>query len=379
MAHAFDQSWYRVAPLRPRLRLHAEIHRHRVRGANWYVLQDHQSGRHFRISVAAHALLCLMDGRRSMQDILARLSEQMGADRPSQAETVRLLVQLHQSDLLTSPLPPDMAELDRRADRQDRRRFWTIWRNPLAIRIPLWDPDRFLTRTAPFVRACCNPVTLLLYVALVLAGAVVAAMRLPELAANVSDRVFAADNLLLMALLYPLAKAVHEAGHAYAVKLSGGAVHDVGLMLLVLVPMPYVDASVAAGMPEPSRRIIVSAAGMLAEFGLAAIASIGWAVLDPGPLRAAMLDIMVLCGVSTLVFNANPLLRFDGYYVLSDLIGVPNLDTRAKRQLQHVVRRYLLGMRDSTGVVESPGEVAEVSILVLMDHPRGLLRPRRRR
>ena len=157
-------------------------------------------------------------------------------------------------------------------------------------------------------------------------------------------------------LLYPLAKALHEAGHAYAVKLGGGDVHEIGIMMLVLFPVPYVDASGAAAFPDAWRRIVVSAAGMMVEVFLAGLASIAWVLLDPGPARAAALDLMVLCGVSTLVFNGNPLLRFDGYFVLSDLIGVPNLDTRSRNQLLYLLRRYLLGMPGQRGADERPGE-----------------------
>ena len=356
MARAFDQTWYRVARLRPRLRLHAQVHRQRARGAVWYVLQDHQTGNHFRVSAAAHALLALMDGRRTVADIVDRLARHMGAERPSHGEAVRLLVQLHQSDLLATPLPPDLAELDRRAGKQSRRRQWARLRNPLAIRIPLWDPDKFLTATLPVARLLAHPATLVLALAIVIAGAVLAAMNAGALVSNVADRVFAADNVFALLLLYPLAKGLHEAGHAYAVKLGGGDVHEIGIMVLVLFPVPYVDASGSAGFPDAWRRVTVSAAGMLVELVIAGLASIAWTLLDPGPVRAAALDLMVLCGVSTLVFNGNPLLRFDGYYVLSDLIAVPNLDTRSRKQLLYLLRRYLLGMRDQQGAAEVPGE-----------------------
>ncbi len=356
MAGAFDQNWYRVAGLRPRLRPHAQTRRQRVRNHVWYVLQDGQTGRSFRVSSAAHALLAMMDGTRTVADMLARLSRFMGAERPSRGDVLQLMVQLHQSDLLVAPLPPDLAELDRRAQGQARRKLWSVLGNPLAIRVPLWDPDAALTRALPFVRAlCCWPV-LLLALLVTVTGGVMAAMHASELAGNVADRVFAADNVLMLALLYPLAKGLHEAGHCFAVKLGGGDVHEIGLMVLVLFPVPYVDASASAGFPDAWRRITVSAAGMAVELFLAGLASIAWVLLAPGPLRAAALDIMVLCGVSTLVFNGNPLLRFDGYYVLSDLIGVPNLDTRSRKQLGYVVRRYLLGMRGQRSSVEVPGE-----------------------
>ena len=355
---AFDQSWYRVAHLKPRLRLHAEVHRQRVRGGVWYVIQDHQTGRHFRVSAAANAMLGLMDGHRTVAEIAARLARHLGPERPGQGETVRLLVQLHQSDLLATPLPPDLTELDRRAGTQARRKFWATLRNPMAIRLPLWDPDRFLTATAPYVRVLGHPVALLIGLAIVLLGGTLAAMHSRELANNVTDRVFAADNVLLLMLLYPLAKALHEAGHAYAVKLGGGDVHEIGVMILVLFPVPYVDASGSAAFPDAWRRIGVSAAGILVELVIAGLAAIAWVILPPGPARAAALNLMVLCGVSTVLFNGNPLLRFDGYYVLSDLIGIPNLDTRARKHMMYLSRRYLLGMPDQRGADEGPGEAA---------------------
>ncbi len=356
MAHAFDRTWYRVAPLRPRLRLHAQTHRQRARGQVWYVVQDHQTGRHFRISVAAHALLSMMDGSRTVGEMFDRLARHVGSERPSHGETVRLLVQLHQADLLATPLPPDLTELDRRADKHTRGRIWSQFRNPLAIRLPLWDPNRFLERTMPVGRFLGHRLTLLVALAIVLTGAVLVAMHWHALAGNVADRVFAADNVLLMALLYPIAKTLHEAGHAYAVKLGGGDVHEVGVMVLIMFPVPYVDASASAGFPDTWRRVVVSAAGIMMELVLAGLATIAWASLEPGPARAAALDIMILCGFSTVLFNANPLLRFDGYYVLSDLIGIPNLDTRAREYLSTAVRRYLLGMPEPPETVESSGE-----------------------
>lgn len=356
MAQAFDQSWYRVAGLMPRLRLHAQVHRQRIRGETWYVVQDHQNGRHFRISQAARAVLARLDGRHSVAEIARLLATHLGAQRPGRGDIVRLLVQLHHADLLATPLPPDLAELDRRADAQARRRFWGQVRNPLALRVPLWDPDRFLNATLGWVRAMCHPLLLLALLAVVVIGAAQAAMHAGALMSNVADRVFAADNVLLMMLVYPLAKLLHEAGHAYAVKLGGGEVHEVGVMLLVLFPVPYVNASSSAAFPDAWRRVAVSAAGMVMELVLASLAAIAWVLLDPGPLRAAALDMMVLCGVSTLVFNGNPLLRFDGYYVLSDLIGVPNLDTRARQHVLYLLKRYLLGMRGEVGAVEVRGE-----------------------
>jgi putative peptide zinc metalloprotease protein len=118
---AFTDSWYRVASMRPRLRSHVKIHRQRHREEIWYVVQDDQSGRYFRSSTASNLMMCLMDGRRTTQQIFDIASRKFGAERPTQDEVIRLLAQLHQSDLLRGELVPDMEELERRAARQRQR------------------------------------------------------------------------------------------------------------------------------------------------------------------------------------------------------------------------------------------------------------------
>src|SRR5262245_35302432 len=149
---ALASNWYRIAELKPRLRAHAQIHRQQYRGEIWYVLQDHQSGLFFRISPAANLMLCCMDGRRTMQQIWDIAAERFGAERPTQEEAVQLLIKLHRADLLHGELPPDMAELERRSERQRHNRLLVWLRSPMAMRMPLFDPDRFLDRTLDLVR-----------------------------------------------------------------------------------------------------------------------------------------------------------------------------------------------------------------------------------
>ena len=135
-------------------------------------------------------------------------------------------------------------------------------------------------------------------------------MHWKALTHNVWDQVFSAGNVLAMALVYPLVKAVHELGHACAVK-RGGEVHEIGLMFLLLVPIPYVDASAAAGFADKRWRMLVGAAGILVELFLAALAAIAWTQLEPGLGRSVAYNVIILCGVSTLFMNGNPLLRYD--------------------------------------------------------------------
>jgi len=356
MSTALTGQWFRIAQLTPLLRAHAQVHRHVARGQVWYVVQDHQTGRFFRISPAANLILHLMDGRRTMADIWQRVCARLGADQPTRDDAVRLLIQLHQADLLRTDLPPDMTELGRRADRhmKTRRQSWIT--SPMALRLKLFDPDALLTAAMPWLRPFFTRAAFLLWLALVASGVLLAVLNWPELTDNVSDRVFTTYNVLMLLLLYPASKALHELGHAFAVKAGGGEVHEIGLMLLVFFPVPYVDATAASAFPERWRRMLVGAAGIMVELALAALAMIAWTRLDPGLFRAAAFNLALLGSISTVLFNGNPLLRFDGYYVLGDWLEIHNLDQRSRRYLLYLMQRFLFGLRDTASPIQAPGE-----------------------
>lgn len=352
----FSQSWFKVANLRPRLRSHAKIFRQRFRGGTWFVVQDQQSGRYHRIAPAANRMIGLMDGRRTMDAIWAAANTWDGADPPTQDETIRMLAHLHQSDLLAGDMPPDIEEVTHRADTRETKALIARLKNPMALRLPLWDPDRFLTATMPLMRPVFSIFGGLVWLAVVLSALGVATLNWSELTSGLTDQVFLAENLILMALVYPFIKIIHELGHGYAVKHWGGNVHEMGLMFLVLIPVPYVDASASNGFQSKWARAVVGGAGILAELFIAAIALLIWAQAEPGLVRAAAFNAVLIGSVSTLLFNGNPLLRFDGYYVLSDLVEIPNLGNRANSYFFYLIKRYLFGMRQATSPVTAKGE-----------------------
>ncbi len=353
-----SQDWYRVAPLRPRLRSHVDIHRQRFRGQTWFVVQDSHSGRYHRLSPAANLMLSLMDGRRTVQTLWEAACARFEDDPPTQSEAIRLLAQLHGADLIAGDVPPDIAEMGRRHHDQARQSLIARLRNPLAMRLPLFDPDAFLDRTVALVRPVFTVWGFVVWLALVLTGVALAVLHTEELLGGVIDRVLSAENLLLVALAFPLVKAVHELGHAYATKAWGGEVHEIGVMFLVFIPVPYVDASASAAFPEKWRRAVVGGAGIMVELALAALAMIVWINVEPGLVRAFAFNVMLIGGVSTLFFNGNPLLRFDGYFVLSDVVEIPNLGQRSNKYFWYLVQRYLLGLRSAQSPVTAKGERA---------------------
>src|SRR5690606_4557892 len=133
-------------------------------------------------------------------------------------------------------------------------------------------------------------------------------------------------------------------------------VHEMGVMLLVMMPAPYVDASSATSFSGKWRRIVVSGAGIMVGFGLAAAAMILWTQMEPGLARAAAFNVMLIGSISTLLFNGNPLLRYDAFYILSDWIEIPNLASRANRYVLYLIQHYLLGIESAENPVTAPGE-----------------------
>jgi putative peptide zinc metalloprotease protein len=352
----FSPSWYRVADLKPRLRNHIRIHRHDYRGKIWFILQDIAAGRSHRLTPASYHFLGLMDGTRTVDELWQATGAQGGEDAPTQDEVIRLLGQLHAADALICDVPPDGQELFRRYQRHERqkwkKRLWT----PLAVRIPLWDPESFLDKSQQLVDPIFSRVGALVWLAIVSTGIVLAGLHWDELTKNVVDRVLTPENLFVLWLVYPVVKAFHELGHAYAVKHYGGEVHEIGIMFLVLVPVPYVDASAAWGFRAKRQRMLVGAIGILTELFLGALAMIVWINVEPGPVHAVAYNVMLISGVSTILFNGNPLLRFDGYYVLADAIEIPNLGNRSNKYLGYLIQKYLFGVKDAESGAESTGE-----------------------
>ncbi len=350
-------SWPLLAKACPRLQPHVRIYSQQYRGAAWYFLRDEASGRHLRFSAAAYALVARLDGETSVEDIYAKLPAVPGRNALSQDEVVLLLTQLFAMDLLGGELPGEAREFFGRYQHERRLRRQRSIMNPLAIRVPLLDPDAILNRLMPWVRPLFSRGAALLWLLAVSLAAVLGLANWEALSeAADTSRVLKPSNLVLMFLIFVLIKLVHEFAHAFSVKLWGGEVHEMGITLLVFAPVPYVDASAAWGIRDKHKRALVGAVGVLVELFIAALALFVWLAVEPGLLRDCAFNALLIASISTLLFNANPLLRFDGYYVLQDLIEIPNLYTRSGRYWLYLLQRYVLGIESAVSPVVARGE-----------------------
>jgi putative peptide zinc metalloprotease protein len=358
----FSESWYRVSDLRPRLRSTVQAHRQYFRGNMWHVIQDPSSNQFFRLNEAAYRFVALLDGRRTVADAWKIASEQLGDDAPTQGEAIQLLGQLYTSNLLAGDMPPDAEGLFKRYRKRVTREVQSYLMNILFIRIPIFDPERLLERTVGFLGAFFSWWGGLLWLGLIATGLYFLAGRTSDLMKG-AEGILSPERLPLLYVSFVIIKVCHEFGHAFACKKfgrdagTGGEVHIMGIMFLVFTPLPYVDASSSWALRSKWHRTVVGAAGMYVEMALAAVAAIVWARTPEGAtIHAIAYNAMFVGSVSTVLFNANPLLRYDGYYMLSDLLEIPNLQQRGRDFLYYLVKQYVWGVRKPRNPAHTGGE-----------------------
>jgi putative peptide zinc metalloprotease protein len=354
----FGQSWYRVAEIKPRLRGHIQFYHHVYRGSDWYVLQDYSSGQFHRFSKETYQIIGMMNGERTMAEIWGAACELLGDDMATQDEVINLLFYLHQADILQSDMPPDISDLGGRNKRERRQKWLARLRSPAALTFGLWDPDSFLNRTSLVARLLFSRTGAFFWGLTLLCALTLLGLHWGELASNVSERILSAENLVLLALIYPVSRLLHELGHAYAVKRWGGEVHEMGIMLVVFFPLPYVDASWSSAFPSRRSRMLVGGAGILVDLFLASLGMIVWVLAEPGTVRVIAYNVLFICGLSTLLLNGNPLIRFDSYYVLADWLEIPNLADRSSRYMAQFVKRHLLRIKNLSVQEYTHGEKA---------------------
>lgn len=338
----FSPLWYRVANRRPHFRRDVTVRRMRYRDCDWHVLVNEATGQQHRASAQAYEFIGRCDGEHTVQEIWDDLIERLGDDAPTQDDVVKLLIHLDEQGIFAYESAPDAATLVRRRDeRMQQKRKAMV--NPFAFRVPLGNPSEYLKRLkwleVPFV----NMGFVWLWALMVGIALLACVSNWPEIKSHGVANLGTPYYIFLLWLSFPFIKAVHELAHAITVMRWGGEVREYGFTLFLLVPAPYVDASDAGSFRHRKQRAFVGAAGIIAELALASLALFVWLNVQPGMVKDIAFVTMFVASVSTLVFNGNPLLPFDAYYVLSDVVDVPNLSSRSKKYWNNVLRRMVLG------------------------------------
>jgi putative peptide zinc metalloprotease protein len=352
----FSPFWHRVRAMTPRLRSHVQVTRQFYRGQRWLVAHDPTSNNFYRLTPVAYELVSMLDGRRTVDEAWQISLSKHADNAPTQPEVIELIGQLYSSNLLAVDASPETEQLLARGRQRVQKRIAQQALSVMYFKLPLLNPDRLLTTLEPIFRPVLSRWALALW--LVFVGYVLARL------VPAWDQLIAEFSTLgnpgawgWMLAVFVLLKLWHELGHGLICKRFGGQVPQMGVMLLVLLPSPYVDASSAWGFANRWKRIAVGAGGMLFELFAASVAGLVWLATSPGELaHQVSYYILFSASVATVAFNANPLMKFDGYYMLSDWLEVPNLQARSQQLIHGLLQKHLLRLKNVRPVTNLPGE-----------------------
>jgi putative peptide zinc metalloprotease protein len=346
MSVAFDHESAADRALGLRARPDLQFCPQRFGGQRYWAVKDPAALKYFHLRDEEHAILEMLDGSVSINELRRGFERAFAPRRVTEQQLHGFLATLHRYGLLLAESPDQGQQLLTRRDDQYRRRQFEALLGVLAIRFRGVNPSRVLDLLYPKFAWLFSPACVLASVLLALAAVLLIAVefgafvaRLPEVSAIVS-----ASNLPWLLVALAVIKILHEMAHALACRRFGGDCHEVGIMLLVFTPCLYCNVSDSWMLPSKWQRIAVSAAGMYMELILASVCTLLWWFSAPGLFNSLCLNTILICSIGTVVLNGNPLLRYDGYYILSDLVEVPNLREQASAAARRVLARTFLGL-----------------------------------
>ena len=351
----FHESWYRLAESKITLRASVRVHRQVYRGVLWYVLYEPFTNQYYRLPQGAYEFISKLSSRKTVGEVWNDLLNSGMENVPSQGEVIEMLSQLYQSNMLLYEGVDDGMMLFDRNKKKVQKKVKATLLNIFFLKVPVFDPEFMLRRLKWLINILLSVPFALVW----LAAIIVAAKYGIENFDTLKDQThgfLSPSNIGWVYVCTVIIKLLHEFGHSAVVKKYGGEVHTVGVMFMLLAPLPYMDASASWSFRKKWHRVFVGAGGMLFEFFIAAVALILWANLGGGILKALAYNVFIICSVSTVLFNINPLMRFDGYYILTDLLDMPNLQQRSVSHLKYLLERYVFRKYDAENVAESWNE-----------------------
>ncbi|GDY10443.1 hemolysin D [Planctomycetia bacterium] len=315
--------------------------------AGW-TLKDPLSLAYFRLREAEYAVFSRLDGRMTYGEVLEALRRTFPAESWSLENLKAFIGSLVQSGLLTSLLPGQGSSIAKQREISSRRARLGLLSKLLAFRWRGIDPEPLLRRVEPWTRWLFRPVTLAACASLIALAMLLVTLRWETLVRRLPDAtaLFGLGSLVPLVVVFIGIKLLHELGHVLTCRHFGGECHELGIQVLMFVPLFYGDVTDAWMVSRRWPRIAISAAGIFVELVLASVATLLWWSSVPGLLNSVFLNVMLVCSINTLLFNGNPLLRYDGYYVLADWLHLPNLAMQSRQTVMSLCERVITGVND---------------------------------
>ncbi|MEX2141897.1 MAG: HlyD family efflux transporter periplasmic adaptor subunit [Pirellulales bacterium] len=322
-----------------RLRPHLKVECREFDGQTGYVIEDPFRAKFYRVGVAEQAFISLLDGTRTVQDAIASAATRLRERAFSESEALAICRWLLETQLVENTQAFEHSRLINKAETR-RDCLWSSLGNPLSIRCPLFNPTAVLCKLEPWLAWTLGRPLFVAWWIVCLYGLALAVGHWDQL---VVDTIVLLDrsHWWLLVLSWLVLKLLHETYHALVCRKYGGAVPEAGIFVLFFAPVPYVELTSSWRFASKWQRIATATAGMYIELLLAAVAVIVWSSTGNHTTRHVAVSIAAMASAGTLLVNANPLMRFDGYFILSDLVGIPNLNTHARRWLTSLVERML--------------------------------------
>jgi putative peptide zinc metalloprotease protein len=315
-------------------------------GMTHYVIKDPLALKYFRFKIEEYFLLEQFDGNHTLQDVKKAFEKKYRPQTISIEDLTRFVAQLHEAGIIQIDSAEQAKVLVRRRKKNRWRKVWAFFANILFIKIPIIDPERLLTRMYPYFRWIFTPAFISLSVTSMLMAIILVVSNWKTFYDKLPDfqSFFNWWTILSFWVCLAVVKVIHEFGHGLTAKHFGGEVHEMGILFLVLTPALYCDVTDSWLLPSKWKRIWISAAGIYVECFLASIATFVWWYSTPGLLNSLAMATMFICSVNTILFNANPLLRYDGYYVMADWLEIPNLRIKSTQFFAYLMQDKVLGL-----------------------------------
>ena len=329
----------------PRLRREIRFHYQNDHGQPIYVIEDLANRRYLQVGLPEYRFIRGLDGNRTVAMLLAENARNHEDIALTESEAIAVLRWLLDNQLLEAT---SIGQTSRRHQMHEEHVHRPKKKSLMTLvfhRIPLGNPDQFLGVMNRLFGWTFSMPVFMVWLLLVSYGGYLAAENWRALSYAGSSAVIP-SNWLFLLIVFVVLKVIHEIWHGIATKRFGGIVPECGIQLIALVtPLTYVDASASWSFPTRRERWVVAAAGMYIELAIATVALIFWSRTSPGLVNSISANVVFAASTITLLFNANPLMRFDGYYMLSDALGIKNLGTKGSLMMKWLGKTLIMGIR----------------------------------